>query len=190
LATISSDILKKAPCGENSPDLIYHRVGMALTRWEHLQIRLPHTFCTVARCASNFAVTRAFAYNMTVSVKLDMIEQAAEVTLERHALFKQLRAALNRVRGFNERRNDIAHGTVGIAATTVRGKHFFLMPSLTTTKKVKLPYDANVPLVRSAAPLAADYCWNSAQIDRYIEGFDQATVDVIQITNAITVHFT
>lgn len=149
-------ILPKEPKGETSSEPIWTSVGWALSRWEDLQSRLMFLFMqTAQQSGGNYALFRAFGYNMVVSTKLDMIEHAAAVTLEENRdLLEKTRSLLNLIRGFNERRNDIAHGiTRAIDPYTSHG--VYLVPTHTTTKKMKL---GKWRMGEIGPP---DYCWNN-----------------------------
>ena len=153
----SPDVFPKEPRGNESPDAIFQSVGFALTMWESLQTALAYLFISAIGATFKFPVMRAFGHNMLVLTKLQMIEYAVDVSLHFHEdLNKRVVKFLDSVRGYNERRNDIAHGQV-----RKYQNGYYLTPSLTTSKKYHPWSDDKQELSK---PI---YCWTSAQIDCY-----------------------
>jgi hypothetical protein len=155
---VSSKVLPKEPKGNDDPEQIFASVGRALTQWESLQLALAYLFIEAIGATFKFPVMRAFGHSMLVTSKLDMIEYAAEASLHFHnELHSRVKQFVKSVRGYNDRRNDIAHGQV---MRTQEG--YYLMPALSTSKK----YAAFSGVMPAPA-----YCWTSAQINRYCAAF-------------------
>lgn len=154
------NILPTETKGESSPIPIWTSVGYALSEWEFLQDALANLFVSLSGAEFRWPIMRAFGLNMVVHSKIEMINCAAEATLSgRPDILQKVLALTSLVKGYNERRNDIAHGVT--ANETEAG--YYLVPTVTTTKKYKDSGGDDFP------PPA--YCWTSAQIYRYAHAF-------------------
>jgi hypothetical protein len=99
---------------------------------------------------------------MLVTAKLDMILYAAEASLAHHkGLLDRVTDFVKSVRGYNDRRNDIAHGVVQIFAPSSH----YLLPTAGTSRKYPVYDGTEFPL--------PNYCWNAAQINRYAKAFQK-----------------
>lgn len=156
----SPQVLPKETAGEDDPEHIFASVGRALSQWETLQLGLAFLFLHSIGAIFKYPALRAFGHTMLVTTKLDLIEYAVEASLNFHKdLHNKVKQFVGSVRGYNDRRNDIAHGTV-----TRVPDGFYLMPAPTTSKKYKA-FSGLVP--------EPTYCWTSAQIDRYGAAFSR-----------------
>jgi len=107
---------------------------------------------------------RAFGHSVLVPTKLEMIRYAVETSLHFHEeLENKVKTFLNSVLGYNERRNDIAHGQVMKIP-----EGYYLFPPLTTSKKYK-PFEGEAP--------KPAYCWTAGQISRYCRAFQKLEDD-------------
>jgi hypothetical protein len=117
---------------------------------------------------------------MLVTAKLDMIDQAALAAINEEEFLGKIRSLMNRIRGFNDRRNDIAHGMVVGQASGV-----YLTPSHTTSKKLAVPSvqeRSKHPQGRYVATSDHDaYCWTADQVDSYWLTFQSLQIEVERI---------
>lgn len=159
----SSKVSPKESEGDSDAIVLYASVGHALSKWEALQFSLSFLFAACSGAAFAYPVMRAFGQSMLVTAKLDMIQYAAEASLS-NANVKDLLARVTNlvksVRGYNDRRNDIAHGVVQIFNTST----YYLIPTAGTSRKYPVYAGAQIP--------EPDYCWKAAQIDRYAKAFE------------------
>jgi hypothetical protein len=156
-------ILPMQAKGENLPGPLYTAVGHALSDWELLQTELSVIFVALCDVRNPAALLRAFGAGMVVHPKLEMLEHAAAAALQKHPkLAKRAKGFIDEVRGFNERRNDIAHGIVVNFISEESPKGFYLVPSWTTTKKQKL-----------GVPVGHKYMWTASQVKEYAAEFDR-----------------
>jgi len=105
--------------GRQQSNEIFRAVGLALTNWELLEHEMGALFVVLVAPRSNEAM-RAYSAVLASGARLKMIGGAAEaffLTREEDpfpALKKQVDGLLEAVEGFAPRRNEIAHGVIGI----------------------------------------------------------------------------
>ncbi len=164
--------------GDQSIDAIWLAVGCALSAWEELQRNLTHLFVEIVN-SDSYGLMRAFGTSTVVVSKLEMTLYAATFELvSNQQLLEQLTAILNRVRGFNDRRNDIAHGcALGSFDDKDEMIGFFLKPLYTMSKKYKDDLGEELP--------PPEYCWTSAQIHKYAEAFTELSASVTLFRDAL-----
>jgi len=159
----SSKVLPKEPEGDSDAIILYASVGHALSKWEALQFSLSFLFAACSGAAFAYPVMRAFGQSMLVTAKLDMIQYAAEASLSNanvKGILTRVTDLVKAVRGYNDRRNDIAHGVVQIFTTSSH----YLIPTAGTSRKYPVYAGTQMP--------APDYCWTAAQINRYAKAFE------------------
>ena len=104
------------------PDMqqTFAAVGEALTEWNEFEHHLANLFCDliglgILAMASSRSAARAFGSVRTFEGRLEMIQAASEVyaTVSKFPVLQTLtKPTATKWRGFAERRNEIAHGTV------------------------------------------------------------------------------
>jgi hypothetical protein len=163
----SAKILAKEAEGDSNAEVLYASVGRALSNWEFLQFSLAFLFAACSGAAFPYPVMRAFGQSMLVTAKLDMIQYAADASLASHKdLLARVTDLVKLVRGYNDRRNDIAHGVVQIFTTSSH----YLIPTAGTSRKYPVyAGGGEIPL--------PEYCWTAAQIDRYAKAFARLNAD-------------
>lgn len=167
----SAKVLPKDAQGESDPEVLYASVGRALSNWEFLQFSLAFLFTACSGAAFPYPIMRAFGQSMLVTAKLDMIQYAADASLVREkALLERVKNLVSSIRGYNDRRNDIAHGVVQIFAPSA----YYLLPTAGTSRKYPV-YDG------VEFPLPA-YCWNATQINRYAKAFQKLDKECSALT--------
>jgi hypothetical protein len=157
--------------GDDDERGIYAAVGAALTKWEQLEHELGQIFVALIGYGRSVEAQRAYGAIMANSGRLDMINAALEsFFLTRQSDdHKVIRANLIKiladVRDLSARRNEIAHGIVGIKLgddiDEFTDASFVLAPSFFTYKKRKL----FVVTESSIVGMSPDYEYSSAQIN-------------------------
>lgn len=144
-------------------------VGRSLTAWEFLSGGLVSLYVALVRPEQYFAVMRSWGNSSTpIVAKAEMIAEAAKGIRELPAeISDRVQKLSNEVKGYNLRRNDIAHGMVidfsGTETGNMKGwKGCYLIPHPYITTKYT-GADNEEPMYR----------WTSAQILRYMREFDR-----------------
>lgn len=165
-----SKILPREPKGDDSPEQLYREVGYALTEWERLQAVLMDLFCNLVK-GDQIVLGRAFGTLKTPIPRVEMIEAVANARYLTRMWGKKTNQHLEptkekilnltkRVKGLNERRNDIAHGTVVRHSFNGVLLGYYLDPRDTMTAKYDVGKD----------PPAA-YMWTAKQVRHYADEF-------------------
>jgi hypothetical protein len=136
---------KKVPSnthlGHNPPDAIYTSVGIALSRWEHLESGLTRLFQLLCETPS-FAACRAYGTVESCFSKSQMLRAAAVVFFDTRQPFDEkhdteIKALLKAYEKGQELRNNIAHGMVIGYMFGAGQLGYFLCPPSGATKKIK-----------------------------------------------------
>lgn len=175
MAGTTSAVLPTEPHGDRDREGIWLSVGRALSAWEEVQQKLVLLFASAIGHRHNLPAMQAFGSQMNVSARVEMLDYALQAMLMANpALLAEARALFSRVRGFNDRRNDIAHGCILEVRGSQQGSaEYYLAPSSYLTKKTGGVKEADWP--------APAYRWTAAQIDRYRTEFEQLTRDAFEL---------
>jgi hypothetical protein len=161
---------------------IFTAVGESLTEWEELQVALVHLHCAVVN-DHRWETMRALGVLDSVIPRVMMIDAAAEAVFGKGSdLFRRVKAVTDEVAQFNQRRNDIAHGTaMEFATETLRGN--FLVPSIMATKKTT--FGKGTLEIESYF----NYRFTSDQIRAYKAQFTRLRIDAGIVSTAIQQHY-
>lgn len=159
------DVRPRQPQGDPTPDLIFHRIGYSLTVWEMLESQIGEMYdCLVSggkcRHDSNRAGFMSFRSVTSSSARAQLAEAAVSYALKESTYRDRVSQLFVAVKGFGQRRNEIAHGYV--AGLGEFG--FYLVPNNTNASKVftKGPMKGTVK-----------YQYTAEDVDWYLHGFDQ-----------------
>jgi len=177
--------------GDDDERDTYAAVGLALSKWEQLEHQLGEIFLALIGYGRNVEAHRAYASIMANSGRLDMINAAQEVFFlyrqsdEHQTIRKNLANLLSDVRALAGRRNEIAHGIVGIKPgddwENFTDASYVLAPSYFSQKKRTLT-------VFGASPnfgMLPDYEYGSAQIKAIAGWFASVKQPATRIALAI-----
>lgn len=101
--------------GDDEADWIYRAVGQAMTKWEEVEVELAELYTELIEKPAELQSIRDYGEPFSFSQRADKLEQAARRYFATHpnqaheAAFDDM---LCQVRGWANRRNDIAHGVV------------------------------------------------------------------------------
>lgn len=106
-------------CGkyDDDPEPIYTAVGKALSAWELIEHHLARMFAFFCGAHDPVLLKRAYGSVTSYLGRSDMLESVAEVYFHRrsaHPMKDRFFSVLKEVDNFSPRRNEIAHGVVGI----------------------------------------------------------------------------
>jgi hypothetical protein len=90
----------------------YIAVGLAITRWQQVEMALTQLFLILLNAKTGAAASAAFAAVHSFQTKLSMVDAAAYVVLRDTPLFEEwrsIRGKLNKEDGLADKRNEIAH---------------------------------------------------------------------------------
>jgi hypothetical protein len=178
------DIRPKHTTGDGTADDVFRAVGMALTRWEFVEVALADIF-TIFIGAPEISppsepAVRAYGSIPGFKSRVDMVDAAGEAffhidtrerdkkIIEGHAKQRaEFVELLKAIRGFADRRNDIAHGIVH-----ARKSESYLGPPLYNAKKY--PITPN----RVTVYERATYRYGRHDIDYYRNEFEQLATKI------------
>jgi hypothetical protein len=105
------DVRPRAEKGDDTPDVIFHAVGAALSTWERLESIVAELF-DLLLASGNRAAFKVYQSSNTANARLAMLNAALPLdgaSVAANAKLEKFVAALNQ---FVARRNEIAHGQV------------------------------------------------------------------------------
>ncbi|CAX24220.1 protein of unknown function [Methylorubrum extorquens DM4] len=170
--------------GDETPDVLYHAVGRALTHWEIAEQSYATLFNSlVSPQAPLFALQRAYGSLAAARGRHDMSKIAAEVYFRdrpHEELEKLLRRFLKLYSDAGARRNELAHGIVAghlnPEAEQIKFTGYYLGPSNWNSNK-------------RDEWLAAKYLYNSKMIDEYIEKVGILANQAYAVSKMLTDHY-
>jgi hypothetical protein len=134
-----------APQGDDSADALFSAVGEALSAWERVENQVANLFCIFVGARVNVdkpaPAIRAYGAIISFTSRADMLQAAAAAYFLSHPQIAGQQETwsnlLKELRGFANRRNDIAHGMVEqeFNFKEERSNGFFLVPGLYISKK-------------------------------------------------------
>ena len=163
--------------GSPTEEAVYLAIGRALTGWERMEGVLTNIFGTLAEpYGDGLVARRAYGSVLTFRGRSEMIEAAAEAFFWRRdnpTLRPAIRAFLQEAVKFAGRRNEIAHGIVGIYETGLprfiqAAPGYVLGPPEYATNKTELKPGRHAFEYVHHAP---KYAYTAAQIDVFREQF-------------------
>jgi hypothetical protein len=105
------DIRPRAEKGDETPDLIFHAVGTALTTWERLESIVAELF-DLLLASGNRAAFKVYQSSKTSSARIEMLSAALPLDRASAAGNAELENFVATFNKFVARRNEIAHGQV------------------------------------------------------------------------------
>jgi hypothetical protein len=163
------DVAPPAPAGDADVGRIYHAVGMALSRWEILEVALSYLYGTILQAKTGAEVT-VYRRATPGRSRLRLFKGALEAQQE--AMPRPLHAEIvafldSEIAPLAERRNQIARGTAVVVKRGVGG-HYLVAPGYTPRKLVwrRVPVATDVFPFRRLA-----FAYTAAQIADYGEHF-------------------
>lgn len=135
----------RADRGDSDSDLLYMRIGRALTSYEIVEEEFARLFADLVHSNSE-AAFRAYGCIMSPTTKREMLENAAEIYFFHsvgHSIsyddeLKTFRGLMSHYQQAAARRNEIAHGTViafMLSGPTSRDFHHFLVPTMYSARR-------------------------------------------------------
>jgi hypothetical protein len=177
------DIAPAAPVGDADVGRIYHAVGLALSRWEILEVALSYLYGTILQAQTGAEAT-AYREAAPGRSRLRLIEGALEA--QRAAMPPPLHAEIaafldSEIAPLAERRNEIAHGTAVHAKRGVGG-HYLVSPGYTPRKLVW----RRVPVATDAFPFRRlGFAYTASQVADYGEHFWECARRGFQLGNRL-----
>jgi hypothetical protein len=174
------EVTPAARAGDADAGKIYHAVGLALSRWEILEVALSY-LCGAILQAKPGAESTSYRKAAPGQPRLRLIEGALEA--QRAAMPGPLHAEIaafldSEIAPLAERRNEIAHGT---AVQAERG-HYLVAPGYTPHK---LQW-RRVPVATDAFPFRRlAYAYTAAQVTDYGEHFFECSRRCFQLGNRL-----
>jgi len=161
----SWDRVKSLDVGDASPQPIYLNVGLALSWFEVLQVRMTWLFQLVVGLPGSLALSRAFGILETVGPKMAMIQEAAKISFMNDLASRdKISEFMKQFEALSHRRNEIAHGYVSQLTHNGQYKGHFLHPGSHITKR-------NTGFGQFDADPLGDYRYTAAQIEYYTQEF-------------------
>lgn len=162
--------------GDASPQAIYSNVGIALSWFEVLQVRMTWLFQLIVGTDSQ-ALARAFGTLEAVPPKAAMIREAANIRFmnepDRRAVISDF---MTQFIGLSHRRNEIAHGYVTQYTENGQLKGHFLHPGSHMTHR-------NTNFLQPGSDPLGDYRYTAAQIEHYVQEFRRLGGEVQDFIN-------
>ncbi|WP_157072401.1 hypothetical protein [Brevundimonas bacteroides] len=177
--------------GDESPSIIYHAVGQALSRWEVMDDQVATLFeaLIASRKRAGFM---AFGTVVANSARLEMVKAAALVVLRGETggpLYAEVEKTLDEIGKMVGRRNEIAHGVVTGFSRTDGGETqhqgYFLIPAMYATRKNQIPKSYRF---EDPAWAMTGYAYTGAQIDAYASHFNNYLWRLIDLCGRIGTH--
>lgn len=173
-------ILPPPEKGDADPAMTLTAVGSALTKWEALQAELVTVYIALICPKYPYCVIRSWGNSNTpVNAKLDMITEAIKGLIGFPGdLAARIGDFTKQIRGYNLRRNDIAHGVVVKFDGSDKQRRWsgsFLVPHPYLTAKFRG--------AENEEPL---YRWASSQVLRYATEFRRLEREAIAIAASIS----
>ncbi|MBS0525064.1 MAG: hypothetical protein JSS04_15670 [Proteobacteria bacterium] len=163
------DVAPTARAGDADAAKIYHAVGLALSRWEILEVALAYLHGTILQAKSG-AAAAAYRKAAPGRSRLRLIKGALEA--QRAAIPRPLQAEIvafleREIAPLADRRNEIAHGTAVLAQGGLGG-HYLVPPGYTPRK---LQW-RRVPVATDGFPFRRlAFAYTASQIADYGEHF-------------------
>jgi hypothetical protein len=105
------DVRPRQEKGDETPDLIFHAVGAAITAWERLETILAELF-DLLLASGNRAAFKVYQSSKTSAARMEMLGAALPLDGATDAVNRELEDFVITVQRFVARRNEIAHGQV------------------------------------------------------------------------------
>src|ERR1700730_15826035 len=105
------DVRPRSGKGDETPDAIFHAVGVATTAWERLESTLAELF-DLLLASENRAAFKVYQSSKTSYAPMEMLRAALPLDRASYATNKTLADFVSTVSEFAARRNEIAHGQV------------------------------------------------------------------------------
>jgi hypothetical protein len=172
-----------APLGDADVGKLYHAVGLALSRWEILEVALSYLYGTILQ-AKTGAEVRAYHKATPGRSRLRLIKGALEA--QRAAMPRLLHAEIaafldDEIAPLAERRNEIAQGTVVLVKRGVGG-HYLVSPGYTPRKLVW----RRVPVATDLFPFRRlAFAYTASQVTDYGEHFWEYARRSFQLGNRL-----
>lgn len=172
--------------GDASPEPIFASIGRATTTWEKMLATFTDVFMTLVGSGDNYALRRAIGSQISAITKADLVLYASRECLKHNEPLRvEAKNLATKVKEFNHRRNDIAHGTL-LAWETWHNRQilrhgYYLVPSFSDSTKTE-------SILRSEygpdfEPWA--YRWTSTQIDHYTAHFERLQEEIGQFNKKL-----
>ena len=177
------DVAPALPVGDADVGRIYHAVGLALSRWEILEVALSYLYGTILDTKTSAAVT-AYRSVTPEQFRLRLIQDALEG--RQAAMPRPLHAEIvafldNEIVPLADRRNEIAHGTAVLVKGGVGGQ-YLVSPGSTARKLLwrRVPIASDVFPFRRLA-----FAYTASQIAAYGERFWEGSRRCFQFGNRL-----
>ena len=177
------EVAPPATTGDADVGKIYHAVGLALSRWEILEVALSYLYGTIAQARIDAAVT-AYRKAAPGPSRLQLIADALEA--QRTAMPRPLHAEIGafldgEIPPLAERRNEIAHGTAVLVKGGLGG-HYLVPPGYTPRR---LQW-RRVPIATDAFPFPRfAFAYTGSQVADYGQHFWEASRRGFQFCNRV-----
>jgi hypothetical protein len=168
--------------GHITQEPIYAAVGLALSRWEHLESGLTRLFQLLCETPS-IAACRAYGTVDSSFLKAQMLRSAATVFFDTRQPFDEehsteVKNLLSAYEKAQETRNNIAHGMVTGYARVGENPHgYFLCPPSGATKKIKR---GNKPYLEKI-----EYFYDATEIGHCAERFTSLLNETMRLILSI-----
>jgi hypothetical protein len=165
--------------GDASADVIYHSVGVALSWFEVLQVKMSWLFHLLIGGTEYLAVSRAFGTLEAVPPKANMIRAAADIKfMNDRESREKLGDLMTQFVELSHRRNEIAHAYVSQLTSNGEKKGHFLHPGSHMTNR-------NTKLFKPPFDPMGDYRYTAAQVAHYTQEFRRLGGDVQSFIDAM-----
>ena len=173
-----------------TPDPIYLNIGRALTGWEVLEQQISRLFGFFCGGDDPLPSRRAYGSVISFQGRAEMLRVAAEgyfYARPDHAMERRFHALLVEVGKFSARRNEIAHGVVGIpfyvmgpgSGLSAYEPRYALMPSEYATNKHALLKGSMEG--HELGEMRRKYAYSSTDVDHYRAEFRRMQGDYSQL---------
>jgi hypothetical protein len=161
----SWDRVESLDVGDASAQTIYLNVGIALSWFEVLQVRMTWLFQLIVEAPGSLALGRAFGTLESVPPRAAMIREAAKISfMNDPASRDKVVEFMTQFEALSHRRNEIAHGYVSQLTHNGQEKGNFLHPGSHMTKR-------NTTFLQVDRDPLGDYRYTAAQIGYYTQEF-------------------
>ena len=177
--------------GDQSPDAIYHAVGLACSHWEKLESSLARFFSLFVTGGIQFvsegdAALRAYGAIASSASRLNMLRNAVLIYSDRlqlavatvkHFPTSDFVLLLDHVGKASRYRNEIVHGHVQHFFTDGKDRGFFLTPPIYMASKNKAPLLDRYTRAAESAKAGGD------ELEIFIHKYRYISSDILHLAN-------